>query len=36
MITPKWMDGPAFGKWLDADKVKTAALMEEMGLIKKK
>lgn len=35
LITPRWMDGRSFGNWLDADKVKTAALMEDMGLIKK-
>jgi putative tricarboxylic transport membrane protein len=36
MISPTWMDGPTFAKWLDADKVRTAAVMEDMGLLKKK
>ncbi len=36
MQTAVWMDGEKFGKWLDAENVRYAEILRDMGLIKKK
>ncbi len=36
MLTEAWMDGPTFGRFLEEWNVKFAAILNEMGLIKKK
>jgi putative tricarboxylic transport membrane protein len=34
MLTEAFMDGPTFGKWLDAEHARYAQLLKEMGLLK--
>jgi hypothetical protein len=36
MLSEAWMDGAAFGKWLDEENGRYAVLLKDMGLIKKK
>ncbi len=36
MLTPAWMDGETFGKWLEAERAKYAIILKDMNLIKKK
>ena len=36
MLTEAWMDGAAFGKWLDQENAKYAVVLKAMNLIKKK
>ncbi len=35
MLSEAWMDGSAFGKWLDQENGRYAILLKDMGLIKK-
>jgi putative tricarboxylic transport membrane protein len=35
MLSPAWMDGDTFGKWLDAENSRYAVIVKDMGLIKK-
>ena len=35
MLSEAWMDGAAFGKWLDEENSRYAVLLKDMGLIKK-
>jgi putative tricarboxylic transport membrane protein len=36
LLAEGWMDGPAFGKWLEKRNDEYAAIMKDMGLLKKK
>ncbi len=36
MLSEAWMDGAAFGKWLDEENARYAVIVKDMGLIKKK
>ncbi len=34
MLSEAWMDGPAFGKWLDAENVRYREVLKAMGVLK--
>ena len=34
MLSEAWMDGPTFGKWLDAEHARYQEVLKEMGLLK--
>ncbi len=34
LLTEAWMDGPTFGKWLDAEHARYVPIMKDMGLVK--
>jgi len=36
MLSEAWMDGAAFGKWLETENARYAVIVKDMGLIKKK
>ena len=36
MLSPAWMDGDTFDKWLEKENTRYAAILKDMGLIKKK
>jgi putative tricarboxylic transport membrane protein len=36
MLSPAWMDGETFGKWLEKENARYAVIIKDMGLIKKK
>ena len=36
MLSPAWMDGVTFGKWLEGENAKYAVIVKDMGLMKKK
>jgi len=34
MLSEAWMDGPAFGKWLDGEHARYQEVLKAMGLLK--
>ncbi len=36
MLSPAWMDGDTFGKWLEKENTRYASILKDMNLIKKK
>jgi hypothetical protein len=36
MLSPAWMDGETFGKWLEKENARYAVIIKDMGLMKKK